>query len=73
MYKDDKKLYDYPRSFWEDAIRQWVRDEQARYCLLRNFLDNIPYEQIAEELNISRATVYNKVAKYSPILFEHIS
>lgn len=72
MYKDDKILENYPRSFWEDAIRQWVRDEKARYCLVRNFLDGVPYEQIAEEINVTRATVYNKISKYAPILFEQI-
>ena len=73
MYKDNSILYEYPRSVWEDAIRQWVRDEQARYCIVRNFLDNIPYEQIAEELNISYGTVSNKIKKYAKILFEHVN
>ena len=72
MYKDDKRLYKYPRAFWEDAIRQWVRDEKARYCIVRNFLDDIPYEDIAAELNVTRATVYNKISKYAPVLFEHV-
>ena len=72
MYKDDKILDKYPRAFWEDAIRQWVRDEKARYCIVRNFLDDVPYEKIAAELNVTRATVYNKIAKYAPILFDHI-
>lgn len=72
MYKNDEKLVKYPRAFWENAIRQWVKDEQARYCIVRNFLDNVPYETIAEELNVTRATVYNKISKYAPILFDHI-
>lgn len=72
MYKENEKLYNYPRAFWEDAIRQWVRDEQARYCIMRNFLDNIPYEQIAEELNISYGTVSNKIKKHAKILFERV-
>lgn len=73
MYKNEKILKDYPRAFWEDAIRQWVRCEKARYCLVRNFLDDVPYEQIAAELNVTRATVYNKISKYAPILFDHIN
>lgn len=73
MYKDDEKLDKYPREFWEDAIRQWVRDEKARYCLVRSFLDDVPYEDIATELNVTRATVYNKISKYAPILFDHIN
>ncbi len=72
MCKYDDKLYKYPRSFWENAINEWVNDEQARYSLARNFLDNVPYEKIAEELDISRGTVFNKITKYSKILFDHI-
>lgn len=72
MYKDNKRLDEYPRAFWEDAIRQWVRDEKARYCLIRNFLDDVPYEDVAAELNVTRATVYNKISKYAPVLFEHV-
>ncbi len=73
MYKDDEKLEKYPRAFWEDAIRQWVKDEQARYAITRNFLDRAPYELIAEELDVSRGTVYNKISKYSEILFAHVN
>lgn len=72
MYKDDDKLDKYPRSFWENAINEWVRDEQARYSIARNFLDGIPYEKIAEELDVSRGTVFNKITKYAEILFSHI-
>ena len=72
MYKDDDKLDKYPRSFWENAINEWVRDEQARYSITRNFLDGIPYEKIAEELDVSRNTIFNKISKYSEILFSHI-
>lgn len=72
MYKEDERLDKYPREFWEGAIRQWIRDEEARYCLMRSFLDNAPYERIAAELNISRSKVFKKVDKYAPILFEHI-
>lgn len=72
MRKSSDVLDKYPRSFWEDAIKEWVKDEQARYALVRNFLDGIPYETIAEELDISRGTVYNKISKYGEILFDHI-
>lgn len=72
MYKDDGRLDKYPRSFWENAINEWVRDEQARYSIVRNFLDDVPYEKIAEELGISRGTVFNKITKYAEILFDHI-
>lgn len=73
MYKDDKILDEYPRAFWEDAIRQWVRDEKARYCIIRNFLDDVPYEEIAAEINVTYSTVFRKIKKYHKILFEHIN
>jgi DNA invertase Pin-like site-specific DNA recombinase len=71
MYRDEEKLSKHPREFWERIIDQWVLDEQARYSIKRCFLDHIPYEKVAEELKISRLTVFNKIKKYAPIVFEH--
>lgn len=71
MYKDINTLEKHPREYWEVNIHRWVYDELARKILTRNLLDGIPYEQIAEELQISRATVYNKMRKYSKQLFIH--
>lgn len=72
MYRDESKLDKYPREFWENEINRWVFDEIARKAIVRNFLDFIPYEAIAEELGVSRDTVYNKIKKHSPKLFDHI-
>lgn len=63
----DKK----PRDEWERLIRQWIHDEQGRYIITRAYLDYIPYERIAEELNVSRGTVFNKVKKCEKQLFKH--
>ncbi len=71
MYRDEDILDKHPREYWENAIYQWVRDDIGRKVLIRSFLDYVPYEQIAEELNISRATVFNKVKKYSAKLFDN--
>lgn len=71
MYRDGTKLGHHPREYWEINIHRWVFDELARKILTRHLLDGIPYEQIAEELQISRATVYNKMKKYSDKVFEH--
>ena len=71
MHRDIEKLSKKPREFWERIIDQWVFDEKARYALKRNFLDFAPYEQIAEELDVSRATVYNKIAKYEKQIFKN--
>lgn len=72
MRKSEKLLDDFPREYIEEQIFRWVRDEKARYCLVRNFLDGVPYEQIAEELNIVTTTVYYKIRKYQPILFDKL-
>jgi transposase len=47
-----------------------VFDELARKAITRNFLDGIPYETVAEELGVSRDTIYNKIKKYSPKIFK---
>jgi DNA invertase Pin-like site-specific DNA recombinase len=70
-HRDEKILMDFPREFWEEQIERWVHDEQARYSIRRNFLDYVSYEAIAEELGISRNTVYKKVAVWSENLFKH--
>ena len=62
---------DKPRDEWERIIRQWIHDEQGRYIITRAYLDGIPYERIAEELNVSRGTVFNKVKKFEAQLFKH--
>ena len=66
-----ERIDDKPRDEWERLIRQWIHDEQGRYIITRADLDGIPYERIAEELNISRGTVFNKVKKFEPQLFNH--
>lgn len=71
MYRDEAKLDRHPREAWEKGIEQWVHDEIARKAIARNFLDLIPYETIAEELGVSRGTVYAKIRKYAPKLFKH--
>ena len=71
MYRNEARLDKHPREYWENSINQWVHDEIARKAIARNFLDFVPYEQIAEELGVSRATVYNKIKKYSAKLFKN--
>ena len=66
-----ERIDDKPREEWERLIRQWIHDEQGRYIITRAYLDYIPYERIAEELDISRATVFNKFKKCSDRLFSH--
>lgn len=70
--KNDERLFKKPREFWINAVSKWVKNEKARYCIIRNFCDYIPYETIAEELNISTSTVYRLIKKYGDILFENV-
>jgi DNA invertase Pin-like site-specific DNA recombinase len=70
MYRDESKLDKHPREYWEKAIMSRVFDELARKAITRNFLDGIPYETVAEELGVSRDTIYNKIKKYSPKIFK---
>ena len=67
-----KDIFDFKtRDEWEHLIYQHVFDEQARKMLIRNLLDGVNYEKIAEEFDVSRSTVYNKVSKYSKKLFKN--
>lgn len=65
-------IEDYPREYLEDLIDQWIFDWQARVMLKRHLLDGITYEDLAEELDVSRATVYNKITKYFNKLCKHL-
>ena len=71
MYKDEERLEKHPREYWEHLIHQWVLDEIARKAITMNFLDGKSYEQVAEALDVSRATIYNKIAEWSPKMFKH--
>lgn len=58
---DKSILDDLPREMWELLIQQYVFDEQGRQMLRRHLLDGIPYQGIADEMNISYGTVFKKV------------
>ena len=59
------------RDDWEKLILQWVHDELGRNLLTRHLLDGKHYEELAEEFDVSRATVYNKITECSKQLFKH--
>lgn len=65
-------IEDYPREYLEHLIDEWILDWKARVMLKRHFLDGITYEDLAEELDVSRATVYNKITKYFDKLCKHL-
>lgn len=47
----------------EDLIDKWVFDEPTRMILKRKLLDNISFERLAEECDVSAKTVQNKYYK----------
>lgn len=49
------------RQDYERVIDLWARSERDRRALKRKYLDDICYEQIAEELGISQRPVQNIV------------
>ena len=71
MSKNHDIIDNKPRETWEFLINQWVHDEMGRKILIEWLLNGHSYERIAEELDISRATVYNKAKRYSAQLFKH--
>lgn len=75
LWGDNMKKHiieDYPREYLEHLIDEWILDWKARVMLKRHFLDGITYEDLAEELDVSRATVYNKITKYFDKLCKHL-
>jgi AraC-like DNA-binding protein len=55
--------YGLSRKEWEEAIDQWIFDEISRHILKRKLLDNVTFEALAEEVNLS--TVQTKDRFYT--------
>lgn len=60
------------RQEYEYVIDEWVLNERDRIALKRKYLDGVPYEAIAEELDISRKTVQNIVRRWRNTIERHI-
>lgn len=71
MYKGPVNINDTPRDEWERRMFQWVHSVLGRQILIKWLLDGLSYEQIAEDLNISRSTVYKNAKEWSKQLFSH--
>lgn len=54
----------------EKAIELWVHNERDRIILKRVLLDNIHYESLAEELDISVSTVKRAIYKHEYTVFK---
>lgn len=64
--------YELPRSKWVEIFNEWILDENARYIMERKLLDNITYEALAEEVEMSERQVKNIVYKYIGKIIKHI-
>jgi len=56
-----------------DAIDRYVRGERARQILKRRLLDEICYEPLAEEFDISVSQLKRILSKSQEQLFKHLN
>lgn len=62
----------FDRYEWENLIDRWIFDEKDRTILKRKFLDNIPIEKIAEEIEMSVIQTKRRFKRAKIQLFKHI-
>lgn len=53
----------------KDIIDQHIHSERDRAILKRNLCDNIGYEALAEEFDMSRSQIARIVPRYETIIF----
>lgn len=70
MYNANKFRKD--RYELEELIDRWIFDESVRAILKRKLLDNISFERLAEELDVSTKTVQNKYYKGMQVIVVHL-
>lgn len=65
------KAPDLSRSQWENLIDEWIFSERDRKILKRYLFDNICFEPLAEEFDLSVRQTKNIVYQTESILFKH--
>lgn len=65
-------LEDISRSEIEQAIDEWILNERDREILKRRLIDGICYEPLAEEFDLSVATVKRIIYKTQDKLFRKL-
>lgn len=65
-------LDDISRSEIEQAIDEWILNERDRGILKRRLLDGVCYEPLAEEFDLSVATVKRIIYKTQEKLYKHL-
>ena len=67
-----RKLEDRSRTEIEFLIDEWIHSERDRKILKRRLLDNICYEPLAEEFDLSVRQVKSIVYKQQNRLYAHM-
>ena len=65
-------LQDISNSDIEKAIDEWIKGEKNRAILKRRLIDQIHYEPLSVEFELSERQVKNIVYKQQQILFKHL-
>ena len=63
----------YTNSQIKAVIDEYIHSERDRQILSRRFIDGIPYERIAEELDMSTRQIMNICYKGKDVLFSELS
>lgn len=64
--------FNIPRSEVENLIDEWCCDEKYRQILKRRFLDNVKFEPLAEEFDMSVRQIKNIVYKEGDAVLLHL-
>lgn len=64
--------FDKSRSEISNAIDEWIFKERDRNILKRRLLDQITYDKLAEEFDMSVRQIKNIVYKSEDKLFKHL-
>ena len=64
--------FDKSRSEVSNAIDEWIFKERDRNILKRRLLDQVTYDKLAEEFDMSVRQIKNIVYKSEDKLFKHL-
>ncbi len=67
-----KKFENISNSRLSELIDEWVKGERNRAIMKRRLIDNICFEPLAEEFDLSTRHVQRVVYKAEQTLFNHI-
>ena len=64
--------FNIPRSEVSELIDEWCCDEKYRQILKRRYLDNVKFEALAEEFDMSVTQIKRIVYKGQEKIFKHL-